>query len=246
MRRLLMAAMAFVLVGLSGCYIETRPQGQAPIPDDQATAIVGNDPYAEHRPENAQENARIPTAAELSYFRSQNDEPTSGSACVANLRQHVTGNFPWITTPDGTVRRPTTIEIIRWAAAKWGIDENLALGAMWNESRHSMDQLGDYVGGFPTSFSIAQIKTTVHAGFDQFTDQGGRPARGGLAILSTAMAMDYWGFVVRSYFEGCNDWSFVTPGNMTHALAAWFNPDELTQFYVDEFQANAANKPWLA
>lgn len=120
----------------------TRPPGCLPLDDREAAARV-NTTAEDIRPENAAENRRRPTRAELARFRERND------FVPGDYAELVTGRFSG-----------TTDDIIEWAAWKWGIDEDLLRAQAMHESSWRMGPRGD--GGI--SLGVMQIKRTVHKG----------------------------------------------------------------------------------
>jgi hypothetical protein len=58
----------------------------------------------------------------------------------------------------------TTDEIIRWAACKWGFDEDIIRAVAVNESNWNQSQLGDFLNGSPQSYGLVQVKKTAHVG----------------------------------------------------------------------------------
>lgn len=120
----------------------TRPAGCLPLDDREAAARV-NTTAEDIRPENAAENRRRPTRAELARFRERND------FVPGDYAELVTGRFSG-----------TTDDIIEWAAWKWGIDEDLLRAQAMHESSWRMGPRGD--GGI--SLGVMQIKRTVHEG----------------------------------------------------------------------------------
>jgi hypothetical protein len=134
------------------------PQGILPSESWCAANIPST---AEYIPDNAVPNNQIPTALEIASFRSA----TSLSSSYANL---VDGNY-----------MGSTDMIMRWAACKWGIDENVVRGEVWGESagyQAGLNGVGDWTNvesycppgsGFPgawdgsecgQSYGLVQIK----------------------------------------------------------------------------------------
>lgn len=119
----------------------TRSPNSPVLPDADAAARVRRSPW-EPRPLNTVANHRMPTADELSAFRSASRDQTSYASLVTG---HFTG---------------TTDELIQWTAHKWGIDEDIVRAqAVW-ESTWQQPAAGD--GGI--SFGLMQIKSTVWRG----------------------------------------------------------------------------------
>ena len=120
----------------------TRPVGSPILSDAEAAARVRRSSW-EPRPDNAEENQRVPQAGELDLFLENN------ISVFADHKALVTGNFTG-----------TTDEIIQWAAWKWGLDEDVLRAVVVKESWWRMSAVGD--AGL--SFGLTQIKTTFHAG----------------------------------------------------------------------------------
>lgn len=119
------------------CKAKTRPVDSKPLTDGVAARRVRRSRY-EPRPENRQENRRVPTAAELSYFHRHS---------AMTYHRRVTGRF-----------RGTTDEIIQWAAHKHGIDEDLMRAVAVKESWWRMSAVGDN----GDSFGLFQIRRPYH------------------------------------------------------------------------------------
>jgi hypothetical protein len=115
----------------------TRPVGSKPLTDAQAARHVHRSSF-EPRPENARANRRVPSAAQLRYFRAHSDMP---------YKARVTGRF-----------RGTTDEIIQWAAAKHGVDVNVMRAVAVIESYWRMSTVGDD----GDSFGLYQMRRPYH------------------------------------------------------------------------------------
>lgn len=196
----------------------TRPAGALVLGDLEAAARVRRSSW-EPRPENAEENRRMPTPAELDRFRTEN--ATWGDCHVAHVRR-VTGQF-----------EGTTDEILQWASHKWGIDEDVARAIAVNESTWRMSMVGDA----GQSFGILQVKRTVHLGTYP------------IAELSTAFNADYWGMMVRQYLDGCASWlgTGYAPGDLWGSLGAWYSGmwhDAGAEEYNASAQRHLTARPW--
>jgi hypothetical protein len=117
-------------------------------------------------------------------------------------KRRVTGRF-----------RGTTDEIIQWAAHKHGIGEYLFRAVAVKESWWRMSTVGDN----GDSFGLMQIRRPFHC----------CPK---LARRSTAFNADYWGAIIRSYFDGRETWLNTVergrdyaPGDIWGATGAWFS-----------------------
>ena len=162
------------------------------------------------------------------------------------LTAYVTGSFSG-----------TTDEILQWAAHKWGIPEDVVRAVATNESYWKMSQLGDRktvvdplsypllsrVSGTSDvyqSLGIMQIK---------WTPQGLHPGTEPLRWKSTAFNADYWGAVVRYYYDGLCDWcgSGYASGQAWASIGAWYNPSPWntgSQTYQEHVQTRLAQRPW--
>ena len=96
----------------------------------QCAAWVKSSPAAsEVRPENSAANMTIPTADELAAFHAR---PLFSASAPASDFALVDGNFTG-----------TTDQILRWAACKWGIDEDVFRAQAWEESKWKQSAAGD-------------------------------------------------------------------------------------------------------
>src|SRR6266496_6226950 len=121
---LLVACIAAIGVSnvASAASLVTRPVGAAPLSDNAAAKRVKRSSF-EPRPENAAQNRRIPTKAELAEFHRRSDMP---------YQRYVSGRY-----------RGTTDEILQWAARKWGFDPDLFRAVATVESWWRMSTLVD-------------------------------------------------------------------------------------------------------
>jgi hypothetical protein len=117
-------------------------------------------------------------------------------------KRRVTGRF-----------RGTTDEVIQWAAHKHGIGEYLFRAVAVKESWWRMSTVGDN----GDSFGLMQIRRPYHC----------CPK---LARRSTAFNADYWGAIIRSYFDGRETWLNTVErgreyraGDIWGAVGAWFS-----------------------
>jgi Transglycosylase SLT domain len=114
-----------------------------------------------------------------------------------------------------------TDEIIRWAACKWGLDENLLRAVAVKESYWHQNTVGDNGG----SFGLMQIKD--HYG-DGTPDLGGYP----WTQRSTALAVDVYAAWMRSCFDGDfydgGRWLYGghrVRGDIWGCVGAWYSGD---------------------
>jgi hypothetical protein len=115
--------------------------------------------------------------------------------------KRVTGHF-----------RGTTDEIIQWAAYKHGVDEDVMRAVAVVESYWKMSMLGDN----GDSFGLYQIRRPYHC-CAQF------------ARSSTAFNADYYGAIIRSYYDGKQGWLNDQPhgspyaaGDLWGSIGAWY------------------------
>jgi len=204
-------------------------------------------PAAENRPANAAANAYRPTAAELDLFRNGQTDRYGRTALQYNrLTAYVTGGFSG-----------TTDEILQWVARKWGIPEDVVRAVAANESWWNMSQLGDLKTVVdPLSYPLLSrvgLTSDVYQSLGimqvKWTPQGLHPGTEPLRWKSTAFNADYWGAVVRYYYDGLCDWCATGygPGQDWNSIGAWYNPSpwnagSLT--YQSHVQALAAQRPW--
>jgi hypothetical protein len=133
----------------------------------------------EDRPDNAADNQREPTPAQLAAFRAHDTSlPTA-------YRDRVDGHY-----------RGSTNQIITWAADKWGLNPDLLRAVAAVESWWHMYTVGD--DGH--AYGLFQIDVRYHA------DQA-------LAANDTAFNADYYGAIIRSYYDGAQTWLNTVSGN---------------------------------
>lgn len=222
-----------------------RAAGAAPLSDAQAAALVS--PAPETRPGGADENAYRPTAAELNTFRNGQRDKYNRTALMYNrLTARVTGGF-----------LGTTDEILQWVAHKWGIPEDVVRSVAANESTWDVSQLGDLKRVIdPLSYpAYSRVGTTSNVyqslGIMQikWTPQGLHPGTDPLRWKSTAFNADYWGAVVRYYYDGLCDWcgAGYASGQGWNAVGAWYNPSPWgagSQTYQANVKTRLAGRPW--
>ena len=89
--------------------------------------------------------------------------------------------------------RGTTDEVIQWAAAKWGLAPDLVRAVAAQETWWRMSHVGDS----GDSFGLFQVRRPFHC-------------RGtlvcGLFRHDAALNADYYGSIIRSYFDGRQTW----------------------------------------
>jgi hypothetical protein len=117
-------------------------------------------------------------------------------------RRRVSGRF-----------RGTTDEIIQWAAHRHGINEDVMRAVGVQESWWRMSTIGDS----GDSFGLFQIRRPYHC----------CPH---LARYSTPFNADYYGAIIRAYFDGRERWlndvehgKRYKPGDLWGSVGAWFS-----------------------
>jgi autotransporter family porin len=133
----------------------------------------------------------------------------------------------------------TTDEIIQWAAYKWGLDEDVlravaVIESWWRQST---------VGGHHSSYGIFQVRAPFHC--------GGKCV---IARRSTAFNADYYGGIIRAYFDGRMAWLNKEPhgrkyvaGDLWGSVGAWFSGRWWTQpaaSYIAQVQQRLSERTW--
>lgn len=200
--------------------VSTAPTKVVPeLSDAEAAAAVKSAP--ETRAVNSADNGRVPTAAQLAYFRDHDD------SMPARYLERVDGDF-----------RGSTDEIIQWAAYKWGFDPELLRAVAAVESWWHMSTLGDE----GNAFGLYQVDRRYHCCQR-------------LAESFTAWNADYYGAMLRSYYDGTQTWLNTVTGNgrpyRPHELwgsvgywasGRWDTP--VGHSYVAEVRADLAERVW--
>jgi hypothetical protein len=124
-----------------------------------------------------------------------------------------TSEMPYAKHVDGDYRG-TTDEIIQWAAAKWGFPKRIFRAVAVVESWWRMDTVGDN----GDSFGLFQVRRPYHC-----------LGECRIARRYTAWNADYYGGILRSYFDGKHDWLNTVehgrryrPGDLWGSVGAWF------------------------
>ena len=110
--------------------------------------------------------------------------------------------------------RGTTDEIIQWAAYKWGFRPNVLRAVATVESWWHQSAVGDN----GDSFGLFQVRRPYHC-WDACN----------IARNSTAFNADYYGGILRAYFDGKMEWLNTVergrqyrPGDLWGSVGAWF------------------------
>lgn len=134
----------------------------------------------------------------------------------------------------------TTDEIIQWAAHKWGINTDLMRAVATVETWW----VNSFIGDEGDSFGLYQVRRPYHC-------------RGNCKIARyfTAFNADYYGGIIRSYFDGTQTWLNTVTGNgrryragdIQGSLAAWYSGrwwPEGVEVYLDAVKQRRAEKTW--
>lgn len=236
-----------------GCPV-VRPQatwrapGSAPLTDAQAAACVARS--GESRPQNAEQNAKAPTGAELEAFRTARDS-------AGRTPAEYNGNFGYVTGAAPRYGLRSTDDLIEWAAYKWGVPEDLVRGQMVMESGWSMLQKGDrrdwatpVAGLYPALAVIDDDSVWESLGIAQIRWRHTVPWNPGVEPLrwqSTAFALDYSQALIRYYFDGYCDWcgAGYAAGDADGAYRTYVSGSwNEGQWYADGVRSNAASRSW--
>ena len=114
--------------------------------------------------------------------------------------------------------RGTTDEVMQWASAKWGLAPDLVRAVAAKETWWRMSTVGDN----GDSFGLFQVRRPYHC-------RGTRIC--GLFRRDAALNADYWGSIIRSYFDGRQTWLSTVTGNgapyaagdLWGSIGAWFS-----------------------
>jgi Bacterial Ig domain/Abnormal spindle-like microcephaly-assoc'd, ASPM-SPD-2-Hydin len=242
-------------VRLSGIAFVSRHFGtlapHAKLPTGAQCAQIIAESSFEPRPENATANHTVPTPAQLRSFHAR---PTFGRSIPRRDFATVNGKFTG-----------TTDMILRWAACKWGIDEDVARAVAVNESNWSTYHAGDlattqsqcsaggwngWTGSFCyQSYGIMQVRVFDYNAWPMARD-------------SVPFNADFWGAHVRACMNGDDKplgSETPSPGYPTYpngntdqmlwgCVGQWFSGDwydsgALT--YIGHVRTILGNKPWL-
>jgi autotransporter family porin len=203
--RWIVVLLVLVVAGAAGCatgpstagrlsqpsvYFHTLPPG-AKLPSGAYCArLVNSSPLPENRSGNKQYNSRKGRHVGPNFL------PTDGPE-AEQLTGRISGDFTG-----------TTIDILRWAACKWGINQDIVFAQAAVESWWQQDTLGGWTvaSKCPAGRRLGQAdkpgQCPVTYGILQNTYPGGWPA----IARSTAMNADAAYAVWRSCFDGYETW----------------------------------------
>jgi len=212
----------------------TLPPGAALPSDAECARDAGTDPW-EPRPENRTANQ---SNAWAQGFRLRGSYLAS---IAPGYEERVTGNFTG-----------TTDQIIRWAACKWGFDENDVRAQAVIESYWRQNLLADCRGTTqPDTNGCASVGLLAVKGADiPATHPGTYPA----ARTSTAFNVDYALAVRRLCFDGKETWMrqfnpAYASGDLWGCIGRWFSGrwhDANAEQYIAQVRAILGARTWAS
>jgi hypothetical protein len=202
-------------------YFHLQPAGSyASLPSDAAAAAEVHRSAWEPRPANARYNHTVPAGLSLRRVRVADHayDPRWNRYIIGRI----TGHF-----------RGTTDEIFQWAAAKWGLPDNILRAVAYMESDWYQSSFGDYVydratcpPGYrrplpcPVTFGIVGTKSTSWPGIFPWNHE------------STAAAVDVLGGWLHGCYEGWVWWlrdhgnqsrGVYHAGDIWGCVGAWYS-----------------------
>jgi autotransporter family porin len=203
-------------------YFGLRPVGSyAALPDDAKAAMMVHRSTWEPRPQNTSYNHVTPThlALQPKDPRARAYDPRWNRYVLGRTTGHYTG---------------TTDEIFQWAAAKWGVPDNVIRAVAMSESTWHQQNEGDRVTdpaqclpGYvsvpcPQTFGITGVKSPSWPGVYPWNR------------LSTATSVDVLGGWLRGCYEGWVWWlrdhanhsrGVYRAGDLWGCVGAWYSGD---------------------
>ena len=227
--------------GQASVYFHTLPPGATLPSGAQCAQLVNSSPQREDRSGNTPYNSRKGRHVGPEFLAV--DAPGA-----QKLARRINGDFTG-----------TTIDILRWAACKWGIDQDIVFAQAAVESWWQQDTLGGWTaastcppgrrlgqpgkpGECPVTYGILQ---------NTYGPGGAWPAM----ARSTAMNADAAYAVWRSCYEGYSTWLNSMPrggqyhkGDLWGCVGRWFsgqwrNPPALS--YIAQVKEYLREKIWL-
>jgi hypothetical protein len=236
-----------------------------PLSDRRAAALVT------HRPETRSYNARRYTLAGRSYPSLNAYTPTAAQlkafrkAKISDGRTLVQFN-PYLKFVDGLdgLRKPSTDDLIQWAAHKWGIPENWLRAQYVQESYWNGFQLGDEAAVRRSWYKRYPIEARVPNSLSVYTSMGmtqvkwipdGSVGAGTepLRWRSTAFNVDYQAAMVRFYYDNPSgarsSWpDDYSPCEKWASIGGWFEPypwhNAGQRQYIGEVRQHLRNRDW--
>jgi hypothetical protein len=160
---------------------------------------------------SAEAAERVEPRPELRPANSLNNRRVPSEEMLRAWRS--TSEMPYARHVDGRYRGSTD-EIIQWAAAKWGFPARLFRAVAVVESWWRMSTVGDA----GDSFGLFQVRRPFHC-----------LGKCRIARRYTAWNADYYGGILRAYFDGKMDWlntveqgRHYEAGDVWGSVGAWF------------------------
>ena len=217
----------------SAKYTTLPPSATLPT-DQQCASEASSDPW-EPRPDNRAPNL---TNAWSQGFRLRGSYL---AATAPGYEERVTGNFTG-----------TTDQILRWAACKWGFDEDDVRAQAVIESYWRQSLLADCRGTTqPETNGCASVGLLAVKGADiPATHPGTWPA----ARTSTAFNVDYALAVRRLCYDGKETWmrqfnATYAAGDVWGCIGRWFSGrwhDPNAETYIQRVRATLSARTWLS
>jgi hypothetical protein len=248
----IVVSLALIVAGLVGCattgrlsqasvYFHTLPPGTQLPSGAYCASVVNSSPLPENRSANKPYNSRKGRPVGPKFLAQ--DGPGA-----QELARRINGNFTG-----------TTIDILRWAACKWGINQDIVFAQAAAESWWQQGTLGGWTthaADCPPGNKLGQDgkagECPVTYGILQNTyGHGGWPA----VARSTAMNADAAYAIWRACYDGYETWLNSMPrdgqyhrGDVWGCLGAWFsgqwrNPPALG--YIAQVKEYLREKIWL-
>jgi hypothetical protein len=233
-----------------GGYLSLEPVGSyARLPDDATAAAMVHRSSWENRPDNTTNNHTVPVHLRMrpSVVQTRAYDPLWNRYVVARISGRYSG---------------TTDEIIQWAAAKWGLPDEVLRAVAVMESDWHQDKSGDFVNDphrclpgqvrvpCPLSFGIAGVRSNSWGGsFPAIRD-------------STAANLDILGGWLRGCYEGWVWWlrdhgntsrGQYSSGDLWGCVGTWYSGDwhdgavghRSAEAYIWRAVHAYVTKPWL-
>jgi hypothetical protein len=204
--------------GSSPVYFSTLPPGATLPSGATCTRLVRESSSPENRPGNDRPNDTVGSTVSSAIF------PQGDSQNVKALASRINGDFTG-----------STEDILRWAACKWGIDQDIVMAEAAVESWWQQSELSDWQGDAqfcapghgigvdgksgecPQSFGILQVKYRYFSAAWPAFDK------------STAMNVDVMYAIWRSCYDGDEVWLNSQPrgkqyaaGDVWGCVGRWF------------------------
>jgi hypothetical protein len=235
-----------------GGYFGLEPVGvYASLPQDEEAAAMVHRSAWEPRPDNRRYNETVPTG--LALVPKNDADLAYDPRWNTHVQDRITGNFTG-----------TTDEIIQWAAAKWGVPDDVLRAMALMESTWDQSNYGDFVDDpsecpepgqplpCPVSFGLVGVKSSSWPGIYPWNRD------------STAAGVDVLGGWLRGCYEGWIWWlrdhgnrsrGVYGPGDLWGCVGSWYSGDwhdgstddvHSGEGYLHQARQWYETTPWLA